>query len=159
MKCSFWLVFLVCGCSYPGTDGGSLDGADGIETADETTDVDVHDLDDVVPPPAIGAECSEAVACGDGLSCLVNFNGGYCGVCGCDGVSDCPSDSLCVRHDNTLTYCFRACETKAECNVERAAEGHTAANCTVNVVFVGGGSGRVCIPGTTAVPAECDAAP
>jgi len=83
----------------------------------------------------IGGECAKSEDCKtEDLTCLTNFRGGYCGASGCLQDADCPDDSFCVTHDDSVNYCFRACVDKAECNENR--EGDNEANCSSNITRV-----------------------
>lgn len=62
------------------------------------------------------------------LQCLTQFKGGYCGVPDCTSSAECPIDSICVTHDDGRNYCFRVCDDKPECNVNRPVDDE--ANCS-----------------------------
>ncbi len=102
------------------------------------------DADDL----GVAAECSKDGDCNQDieppLTCLKSFKGGYCGLSGCDGNSDCPEASICVTHTDGVNYCFRECAEKSECNENR--DGDNEANCTANIVRVDGGSEKACVP-------------
>lgn len=87
----------------------------------------------------VGAECTASAQCESPdedieLVCLTQFDGGYCGLEGCEGDVDCPDGSACVTHDDGNNYCFRLCEDKPECNVNRSADDE--ANCVGSITFV-----------------------
>lgn len=87
----------------------------------------------------VGAECSDAADCesedeGVVLECLTQFKGGYCGLEGCEGDVDCPEGSACVTHDDGTNYCFRVCQDKPECNLNRSAANES--NCVGSITFV-----------------------
>ena len=67
------------------------------------------------------------------LTCLLDFNGGYCGIPGCDTAADCPDGSTCVFHTDGQTYCFRECIDKPECNLNRPPD--LEANCSSSFDF------------------------
>lgn len=98
----------------------------------------------------VGAECNEAGECESPdeelvLDCLTQFKGGYCGLEGCAGDSDCPEGSACVAHSDAENYCFRLCQDKPECNRHRSSENE--ANCSANIEFVDGKMDRkACVP-------------
>ena len=96
----------------------------------------------------VGAECAVADDCNqDGIAqqCLQQFKGGYCGVTGCASNADCPTDSACVTHDDGQNYCFRTCQSKDECNANRAVDNE--ANCSSSVDFTDGDMGyKACVP-------------
>lgn len=89
----------------------------------------------------VAAECTETAACAEGLTCLTDFKGGYCGLQGCtadlpadpatpcpDGELCCPASAVCVAHgDPAVAYCFRVCSEKADCNANRSPDNE--ANC------------------------------
>jgi hypothetical protein len=77
--------------------------------------------------------------------CLSAFKGGYCGISGCVGDVDCPTDSACIAHTDGINYCFRTCLDKPECNANRDLENES--NCSSSVTFVDGTMGRkACVP-------------
>ncbi|MCA9709600.1 MAG: hypothetical protein KDK70_27425 [Myxococcales bacterium] len=81
------------------------------------------------------------------LRCLTNFKGGYCGVVDCASHDDCPDGSACVFDDSGQNYCFRLCESDADCNQQRPSE--VAATCSSSVRFAGSqdlSDARACIP-------------
>jgi hypothetical protein len=87
----------------------------------------------------VGAECAEAAECESDdeevvLECLTQFKGGYCGLEGCTGDVDCPEGSACIAHDDGNNYCFRVCQDKPECNLNRSAENES--NCVGSITFV-----------------------
>ncbi len=91
----------------------------------------------------LGAECTDHADCED--ECLPQFAGGYCGVVGCTGDADCPSDAACILHIDAVPYCFRLCESTPDCNTERV--GDHEALCSDNIVFVDDAQNRrACIP-------------
>lgn len=91
----------------------------------------------------VGAQCLDADDCLEDQACLTQFKGGYCGVQGCEGDVDCPEGSACIAHDDGVNYCFRICNDKSECNVNRDPD--VESNCSANVVFVEG-DGKACVP-------------
>lgn len=93
----------------------------------------------------IGSECTADEDCEEaGQRCLMQFKGGYCGVAGCATSDDCPEASACIAHDDGSNYCFRVCDTKVECNANRSLDNE--ANCSANITFAGGDSGKACVP-------------
>jgi len=97
----------------------------------------------------VGAQCTEAAECRVEMSfeldCLTRFQGGYCGLAGCQGDTDCPEGSACVTHDDLENYCFRICLDKPECNLNRAPENES--NCSANIDFVDPQGGlKACVP-------------
>lgn len=96
----------------------------------------------------VAAECTRASDCNQSVSppleCLTGFKGGYCGLTGCTKDADCPTDSMCVTHTDGKNYCFRTCNTKADCNANRTAANE--ANCSSNIVRVGSGNQKACVP-------------
>lgn len=126
-----WALGLVSGC-----------GSDGETEADRV---------------GVGAECTDAAECESAdedvvLECLTQFTGGYCGLEGCGADVDCPDGSACVTNDDGNNYCYRVCEEKSDCNLNRSAENE--ANCvgsgTIN--FVEDGTDRkACEPPSSGV--------
>ena len=94
----------------------------------------------------IGAACTGSCPDVDNMqiTCLTNFKGGYCGLTGCSGNASCPSGAICVTHTDNNNYCFRACNTKSECNVNRTTANE--ANCSSNITRVDGGNTKACVP-------------
>lgn len=95
----------------------------------------------------VGAQCTSTANCqeDEGLSCLTQFRGGYCGKSPCSANSDCPAGSACVAHTDGQNYCFRSCVDKAECNANRSVDNE--ANCSANITFVQPGTpGKACVP-------------
>jgi hypothetical protein len=95
----------------------------------------------------IGAQCANNDDCNVDLqqSCLLQFKGGYCGEVGCTKDLDCVEDSACVRHTDGMSYCFRTCVDKPDCNANRSVENE--ANCSSSADFVDGAKGRkACVP-------------
>jgi hypothetical protein len=99
----------------------------------------------------VGAECERDDDCpqsdrdgGISQQCLTEFKGGYCGIENCTGDDDCPERSSCVAHDNGNNYCFRLCDDKPECNLNRAPDNES--NCSSSIDWVGDGSGKACVP-------------
>ena len=87
----------------------------------------------------VGAECTDAAECESAdqevvLECLTQFTGGYCGLEGCTGDVDCPEGSACVTHDDGKNYCFRVCQDKPDCNLNRSVENES--NCVGSITFV-----------------------
>jgi len=87
--------------------------------------------------------CDGGVGCFP-QQCLTQFTGGYCGIQNCTGNVDCPEGSACVHHDDGINYCFRRCNDKAECNVNRDSSNES--NCSSSVTFVEATSGKACVP-------------
>ncbi len=101
----------------------------------------------------VGAECSDAQECpavdddsaAAELECLTQFAGGYCGLQDCSTNDDCPEGSACVAHDDSENFCFRLCDDKPECNVNRTEANES--NCSSNVTFVDAETvGKACVP-------------
>jgi hypothetical protein len=78
------------------------------------------------------------------LLCLRQFTGGYCGLVDCVDDLECPHGSACVAHTDGSNYCFRLCNNKAECNVNRSAD--VESNCSSNVTFIQPQALRACVP-------------
>ena len=96
------------------------------------------------------ADCPE-VEIGDELvqlSCLTQFDAGYCALEGCDDRLDCPYGATCVRHTDGVNYCFRECSGKWECNANRPRDAE--ANCSSSFDYANAAdevSGlKACIP-------------
>jgi hypothetical protein len=71
------------------------------------------------------------------LECLTQFKGGYCGLEDCEGDVDCPDGSACVTYDDGTgpsNYCFRECQDKPECNLNRSPDNES--NCVGSITFV-----------------------
>ncbi|TNE87552.1 MAG: hypothetical protein EP330_17800 [Deltaproteobacteria bacterium] len=86
------------------------------------------------------------------LECLTQFAGGYCGLSPCTNGGDCPDGSICVAHTDNNNYCFRACDDKPECNVNRSTENE--ANCSANFDWADPADDngeRACIPPSSGV--------
>lgn len=83
----------------------------------------------------VAAECGDAPDCTFEvqLTCLTQFKGGYCGLEGCATHAECPTGSACVDHTDGHSYCFRLCNDKADCNLNRTPANE--ANCSSNVTF------------------------
>jgi hypothetical protein len=95
----------------------------------------------------IGAQCTSTDQCDDTTDqvCLLQFKGGYCGLQGCIHDLDCPEDSACITHDDSVNYCFRICTDKPQCNANRDLENES--NCSSSATFVDGAMGRkACVP-------------
>jgi hypothetical protein len=101
----------------------------------------------------VAAECSDASECESpdediALECLGQFKGGYCGLADCGGDADCPDGSACIAYDDGVVsgnFCFRLCQDKPECNLNRSVENES--NCSSNVEFVDGRQERkACVP-------------
>ena len=54
----------------------------------------------------VGSSCGADGDCEDGLTCLADFDGGYCGLLGCSANEDCPDGTACVQHPNGNNYCY-----------------------------------------------------
>jgi hypothetical protein len=93
----------------------------------------------------VGAECTSEDQCLEALTCLKNFKGGYCGLSGCTADAECPEGSLCVTEGGT-NYCFRGCEDKSQCNVNRTVDNES--NCSSNITRVGTNTFKACVPPT-----------
>jgi hypothetical protein len=99
----------------------------------------------------VGAECTTDAEClqpeddaGPVQECLTQFKGGYCGIEDCASNEDCPEGSVCVDHEDA-EYCFRRCNDKSECNVNRSPE--VESNCSANIEFVDDTTtGKACVP-------------
>lgn len=106
------------------------DGSDGTE-ADEL---------------GVGAQCASDDECAEEQQrCLQQFKGGYCGIQDCAADTDCPTGSACVTHSDGINYCFRVCDNKGDCNVNRDADNES--NCSSNVIFVEGSDNfKACVP-------------
>ena len=107
----------------------------------------------------IAAECEADEDCAPGLSCVLDFKNGYCGLKGCtadppqdatgpcpEGELCCPAGAVCVAHGTpALNYCFRSCLEKPDCNANRSEE--SAANCVGSIDPVDPGyTGKACEP-------------
>jgi hypothetical protein len=105
----------------------------------------------------IGAQCNMTSDCTtSGEVCLTEFNGGYCGLAGCQHDTDCPQGSACVT-DNQTNYCFLVCATKTDCNLHRSPANE--ADCTSSLSFIDGTMNRkVCRPPNSGTPTT-DAGP
>ncbi len=101
----------------------------------------------------IGAECVDDDACvafADDLSCITAFDGGYCAQTDCVSDEDCPNDSACVTHDDARNYCFRTCESKPDCNANRAPD--VEASCVGSITFVDPErDGKACEPSSSGI--------
>lgn len=98
----------------------------------------------------VGAQCAidgDCLQIEDEIAttCLLQFKGGYCGLVGCLDDAGCPMGSSCVLHDDGQAYCFRTCQDKSECNLNRSPQNES--NCSANVDFVAGTSTiKACVP-------------
>lgn len=121
------LVSILVGCG--GTDADEL----GVASTCEQTD----------NCPAVMIDGEEVQ-----LSCLTQFDSGYCAIEGCNNATDCPMGSTCIAHEDGTNYCFRDCVDKAECNANRPPE--SAANCSSNFDYASSSDERngvkACIP-------------
>lgn len=106
----------------------------------------------------VGAECTTTADCPllecdtepcPELQCLTQFDGGYCGLADCTGDIDCPFGSACVTHEDGRNYCFRLCDDKPECNLNRSED--VWSNCGSSVVFVEPQTQRACIPSSSGI--------
>lgn len=89
------------------------------------------DADDL----GVGAQCAANDDCdAETMQVCLPFKGGYCGIQGCTTDADCPDLSACVMHSDGVSYCFRTCIDKPECNANRSVENE--ANCSANVTWV-----------------------
>ncbi len=92
----------------------------------------------------VGESCAGDADCADGLTCLTELKGGYCGSKGCSTNAECPADSACVQHGDS-SYCFKTCQSEFDCSVCR--DGKVPGTCRSDVTFVEAGtSGSVCVP-------------
>ena len=129
--CRFMCVF--CGLLLAGVAAGC--GGDDSTEADRI---------------GVGAQCTDSAECESAdedteLVCLTQFKGGYCGLEGCAGDVGCPDGSACVTHDDGNNYCFRVCQDKPDCNLNRSVENES--NCSANIVFVDDRNERkACVP-------------
>ena len=111
-------------------------------------DGDENEADEV----GVGAQCETSADClqpeddaGMPQECLTQFKGGYCGIEDCASNEDCPEGSACVDHDDGQEYCFRTCNEKSECNVNRSED--VESNCSSNIEFVDDTTtGKACVP-------------
>lgn len=93
----------------------------------------------------VGAACDGDEDCSQGLSCaLEDARGGYCTITGCSSHDDCPSDSRCIRWNDTETYCAVFCERGPDCNHCRGDE--LRAKCVGGTPPSGGDHITVCVP-------------
>lgn len=107
----------------------------------------------------VGGECTVTADCPllecetepcPELQCLTNFAGGYCGLDDCVSDLDCPQGSACVTHDEDgINYCFRLCDNKPECNINRSVD--VESNCSSSVDFVAPQTQRACVPPSSGV--------
>jgi hypothetical protein len=123
-------VFLLVLFAIAGCDGGNE--ADRIGVGAECTSTDDCPI----------LECEEE-PCPE-LECLTQFAGGYCGLENCVDDVDCPMGSACVRHDDGVNYCFRLCDQKPECNLNRSVD--VESNCSSSVEFIDPQTQRACVP-------------
>jgi len=103
--------------------------------------------DDSADSLGVGAQCTKNEDCNqeDGAQTCLAFKGGYCGLTPCAHDADCPDNSACIMHTDSINYCFRICVDKANCNANRDVENE--ANCSSSVDFVDGTMGRkACVP-------------
>jgi len=114
-------LFALVGCSDDANDLGI-----GAECDPADTEACIHDYEDEPD-----------------LTCLDDFNGGYCGQEGCADDADCATGSICVDWEGS-TYCFLECTDKAQCNENRSEDNES--NCSSNVDPVDGGTAKVCVP-------------
>jgi hypothetical protein len=104
----------------------------------------------VASPCEKDSDCPESDIDGElvQLSCLSQFDAGYCAIEDCDQEADCPSGATCVAHDDGTNYCFRECRDKSECNANRPAD--SEANCSANFDYADPdddrGGQKACIP-------------
>lgn len=93
----------------------------------------------------VGAGCATDADCTSPLTCLTGFKGGYCGKRDCTTNAGCPADSLCVKHSDSVGYCYLKCTVANTCSFCRPP-GY-AASCTDQVTyFEAGTTGAVCVP-------------
>jgi hypothetical protein len=80
----------------------------------------------------IGGTCVTEDDCKtEGLTCLIEFKGGYCGSKDCTKNEECPKGGICVAHTDGTNYCFLTCQEKVDCNENRGKEEDgTWANCS-----------------------------
>lgn len=92
----------------------------------------------------VGADCSTDTDC-NGLECIADFRGGYCGRRDCAGNDDCPGNTSCVVAADGHNYCFKNCGTDSDCSFCR--HDGVFASCSSELDFAdGGASGAVCVP-------------
>lgn len=92
----------------------------------------------------VGEDCTEDADCAAGLTCVKDFNGGYCTVRDCTLNADCPADSLCVNQGGTA-FCAKTCAADSDCSFCRAYD--VRGTCSSNVTFVEAGTtGSACVP-------------
>lgn len=93
----------------------------------------------------VGAECTTNDDCTEANQvCLTNFKGGYCGVKDCTTNAGCPGGSGCVTHSDSVNYCFRLCDAKAECNANRTVANES--NCSGSITWADVDLGKACVP-------------
>ena len=92
----------------------------------------------------VGESCGADAECDAGLTCLTDFQGGYCGKQDCAANADCPTGSLCVKNGSS-SYCARTCAAPGDCTACRGAD--VAASCKADATFAESGTtGSVCVP-------------
>jgi len=121
--------------------GLSLTACGGGNEADRIGVASVCEVDEDCPETTVDDETVQ-------LQCITDFRGGYCSIPDCENNADCPDGATCVLHDDGLTYCFRECEEKAECNANRPVEDE--ANCNSSFDYADPADDteglRACIP-------------
>lgn len=128
-------LFVLLGCDSG--DGGSGVPADQLGVGAQCTSSDQC----LQPDPP----CDAAVTGCFVQACLTQFKGGYCGIAECTSNAMCPEGSACVAHDDGHNYCFRLCDTKSDCNVNRDAANES--NCSSSITFVEAATtGKACVP-------------
>jgi hypothetical protein len=93
----------------------------------------------------IGAECTTDADCDQDtfLTCLTQFQGGYCAGPGCVMDDDCPEGSICVVAAGGNS-CFMTCTQASDCNANRTAA--NPASCSADIVRAQDGTAMVCVP-------------
>ncbi|HEX2879439.1 MAG TPA: hypothetical protein VHO25_07870 [Polyangiaceae bacterium] len=92
----------------------------------------------------VGADCSSDTDC-NGLECISDFRGGYCGRRDCTSNDDCPGDTSCVVAADGHNYCLKNCGADSDCSFCR--HDGVFASCSTDVDFIDAGmSTAVCLP-------------
>lgn len=145
MKNLMCAVLLSGPFTFIGCGGGNDEHPGGETEADDVGIASECEIDD---------DCPEVKIAGMGgaggkvqLTCLTQFDAGYCAIEDCESAADCPEGSTCVAHDDNKTYCFRECLEKSECNANRSSE--SEANCSANYEYADDADddgAKACIP-------------
>ncbi|MDX2056066.1 MAG: hypothetical protein SFV15_26935 [Polyangiaceae bacterium] len=94
---------------------------------------------------SVGAGCAKDTDCTGGLTCITTVSGGYCGKKDCTVNADCGKDAACVTAADGKNYCYKSCQSPADCSFCRATG--TTTTCTQTVKFAEAGTaGSVCAP-------------